>query len=111
MNLEKEKDEDFPSYRIGAQVHDHEARIRLLERDSEDIKKTLSDLTLTLESFIKNIESKFIKIGVDVHNDLAAHEKAEFINQQRIMTYLIYLLLSVLGAGLYLILQQLLKLP
>jgi hypothetical protein len=113
MNFEKEGTEavDFPSYRIGAQVHDHEARIRLLERDSADIKKTLDAMNKTIETFAKSIDAKFNQFELHIHNDLMLHEKAEFLNQKKIMGYLISILLSVAGAGAYLIIEQTMKLP
>lgn len=105
--------QEFPSYRIGTQVHEHEARIRLLERDSADVKKTLDEMNKTIENFAREIESKLHRIESHIHEDLALHEKEEMQNQAKIMKYLISILisivLSVLGSGLYMMFSQVMK--
>lgn len=103
--------DDSPYYRIGNQVHDHEARIRLLERDSADTKKTLDNMSDTLETFAKEFNCKFNESINNIQADLKKHETHELQNQTKIMGYLIVTLLSVLGSGAYIILQSLLKIP
>lgn len=66
-------------YRIGSQVHDHEARIRLLERESmmlsesvKQIRENLSAITATIESINKH-SSKIDQI----HDELHIHVEQE----------------------------------
>lgn len=102
---------DSPAYRIGAQVHDHEARIRLLERDSADIKKTLDAMNYTIENFVVSINTKFAQMELHIHDALMKHELAEFANQKKIMASLFTILLSVIGSCAYLIIQHLWRIP
>lgn len=111
LNTKDIPNEEFPAYRIGNQVHDHEARIRLLERDSADIKKTLDSMSATLEKFAKEFNCKFSESIISIQADLKKHETYELQNQTKIMAYLIVTLLSILGSGAYIILQSMLKLP
>lgn len=43
-------------YRIGTQVHDHEARIRLLERDSVMMIEKMTRLTDAVEAIQQGVE-------------------------------------------------------
>lgn len=110
-SLEKDLPIDFPSYRIGAQVHDHEARIRLLERDSADIKRTLESMKDTIDNLGRDMDTKFALTESHIRADLSAHTQDEYKNQAKIMAYLITILLSVIGSGAYVILQKVMVLP
>lgn len=110
-SLEKETPIDFPSYRIGAQVHDHEARIRLLERDSADIKRTLESMNDTIGNLVRNMDAKFMTVESHIRDDLAAHTADEAKNQTKILLYLVGILLSIVGSGLYSIASKVIALP
>jgi len=103
--------EVHPMYRLGTQVHDHEARIRLLERDSADIKKTLEVLSDTISDLSCTLETKLNVLGSGFHTALTQHTKEEFLNLIKIMAYFITALLAILGSGVYLLLEHFVGIP
>lgn len=118
MNVEKEGAEsvDFPSYRIGAQVHDHEARIRLLERDVldlvkdfDEIKTSIKEMQMSLEYYSKRMEEQMVAVSAKIRLEMANHESAEMANQNKIMRYLFGILISGGGGVALLLLQHFLK--
>lgn len=119
MHLDKEGAEavDFPSYRIGAQVHDHEARIRLLERDVldllkdfDEIKTSIKEMQTSLEYYSKRMEEQMVSVSDKIRLELTKHENAEMANQNKIMRYLFGIIISAIGGVSLLLLQHLLKL-
>lgn len=110
-----DKMEDPPMYRIGRQVHDHDVRIRFLERDFaeltlefKEIKKALAEMSLALNTIAKDMKDHVCLVEANIRNEFLRHEKTEMAGQGRVLRYLVALMLTAIGSALYLVAQQVL---
>ena len=108
MNHENglEEKPDDAAYRIGRQVHDHEARIRLLERDYSDTRSTLDAMTTSINGLIHDFDNRLSDTERRIRDAFTTHEKTELLNQTRIMTYLISILLTIIGSAATILLSK-----
>ena len=103
---------DHPLYRIGTQVHDHEVRIRMLERDYAEIKEIKQDvkaLQLDVGSMKQSVAALPGQLGAMLNAALSQHEVVEAKQQSRIMWVLLSLTLAIIGSAAYLVVQHLLE--
>jgi aspartate ammonia-lyase len=92
-------------HNTGNRVWDHEVRIRILERDYAEIKEIREDvksIQLELTAVKTTMQSLPEFIGKTINAEISSHERFETENQNKIMRYIIGLILAVLGAVLYL---------
>lgn len=100
-----------PLYRIGSQVTDHEARIRMLERDYQEIKALRIDMQavqIELSAVKASLLSLPERIKEMMHGEILSHEKVEGRAQNAMVWKVLFLTFSFIGAGGYLIAQWLL---
>lgn len=95
-------------YRIGNQVHDHEARIRLLERDTVMLLESTKRLTDSVGNLREAQEKAQLRTeekldGIDAR--LSAHVIAETGSVRRLFSSSILQFLVVVSGLLYLIFE------
>lgn len=103
---------DHPLYRIGSQVHDHEVRIRMLERDYAEIKEIKQDvkaLQLDVGSMKASVTALPGQLETMLRAETGRHESTEAKQQARIMSVLLTMAATVIGSAIYLGAQHLLE--
>lgn len=114
MTLDKQDQPEpsaHPLYRIGAQVADHEARIRMLERDYQEIKALRVDMQsvqIELSAVKASLLSLPERIKDMVHGEILSHEKVEGRAQNALIWKVLFFSFSFIGASAYLVAQWLL---
>lgn len=103
-------------YRIGTQVHDHEARIRLLERDNVTISENIKQLNSTIEEMRDNsrdaqdrTETKLDRTDQKLDNidrRLSEHILADGSSLRRLFSSSILQFLVVISGIVYLIVEN-----
>ena len=103
----------FPShdatYRIGSQVHDHEARIRLLERDAVAIIENMRHLTNALDDLQSSSESAQSRTEVkldQIDSRLSSHVVEEAGSVRRLFASSIAQLVAVLSGIIYIVVEK-----
>ena len=103
VGIEKHDNQD-----LVMQVHDHETRIRLLERDYAEIKELRADVKHV------QLDMGVLKLGVQalpgqikevVSVAISRHEGVEAATQNRLIWRVLGITLSVIGAALYVVFQ------
>lgn len=94
---------------LAMQVHDHETRIKLLERDYAEIKELRTDvkhLQLDLSAVKIGIIALPDQLKSTVRAEIQRHEGVEAAAQNRLIWRVLGITLSVIGAALYVVFQH-----
>lgn len=99
--------DDGDHAQLWGQIHQHDGRLRQVERDCRDLRLALAEMNVSLAVAVQTMKEQAERFDAKLTEQFLRHEAREAAMQIRIMIYGVGLLIPAMGALAWYVLSHL----